>query len=275
MGAHACRAELEAGHVHTPNARSITTLVKPSTPVPGGPACRGHEPSDRSACEGGITGHVSEDQMPEGSPFFLVGFHALILVAADKRQLLIAAPPTVPAHGPAVCGQSLWLHPDARRRGSGGHWPRNRVRHRDVGRRPHWSRGSAEHWAAVPLVVPRTYPGQGRGPGNVARRSSRGQRSQRCPGTADPEARRTRRPGDAARTGKNPLPSCPCDRLLHTPGAARVRRPRQTSLISDHAPSQGPAGPRDLPLPSDREDHPPNMGTSCCQLFPTQSWGSL
>lgn len=25
VGAHACRAELEAGHVHTPNARSITT----------------------------------------------------------------------------------------------------------------------------------------------------------------------------------------------------------------------------------------------------------
>lgn len=55
------------------------------------------------------------------------------------------------------------------------------------------------------------------------------------------------------------------DRLLHTPGAALVRQPRHTPLISD----------RDLALPSDREGHPPNTANSRCQLFPTHSRGGV
>lgn len=146
-GVAACRAGLEAGHAHSghPDARGITTPVKPSTPVLGGSAHRGQEPSGRSACEERITGSVSEDQTPEGPPSLLVGFHALTLVTADERLLLIStlltASPTAPPSVASGFTQTHGCH------GSGERWPRSRIRRRDAGRGPHCPRGSAEHWA--------------------------------------------------------------------------------------------------------------------------------
>lgn len=134
---------------HTPDtwtpAASPLTPVKPSTLVLGGSAHRGQEPSGRSACEERITGSVSEDQTPEGPPSLLVGFHALILVTADERLLLIStlltASPTAPPSVASGFTQTHGCH------GSGERWPRSRIRRRDAGRGPHCPRGSAEHWA--------------------------------------------------------------------------------------------------------------------------------
>lgn len=134
---------------HTPDTRtpaaSPLTPVKPSTLVLGGSAHRGQEPSGRSACEERITGSVSEDQTPEGPPSLLVGFHALILVTADERLLLIStlltASPTAPPSVASGFTQTHGCH------GSGERWPRSRIRRRDAGRGPHCPRGSAEHWA--------------------------------------------------------------------------------------------------------------------------------
>lgn len=130
--------------LRTPAASPLTP-VKPSTLVLGGSAHRGQEPSGRSACEERITGSVSEDQTPEGPPPLLVGFHALILVTADERLLLIStlltASPTAPPSVASGFTQTHGCH------GSGERWPRSRIRRRDAGRGPHCPRGSAEHWA--------------------------------------------------------------------------------------------------------------------------------
>lgn len=190
---------------------------------------------------------------PRAPPSLLVGFHALILVTADERLLLIStlltASPTAPPSVASGFTQTHGCH------GSGGHWPRSRIRRRDAGRGPHCPR-------VRPSTGPSTRPrclswspaptgGQGRGPGNGAR-GAQGQQSQRCR-TADPEARRTdaqvTQPGlERAR----PLPAPAIGSCA--PGAALAR---QTPRLGHRVLLRAPLGPGTFlsPAPGKRTRH--------------------
>lgn len=121
----------------------------------------------------------------------------------------------------------------------------------------------------VPLVVPRTDRGAGQGPWEWGTRSARPAAS--AVPHSRPRGQKDRCPGDAARTGKSPPPSRPGDRLLRT---GCCSRPADTAARPPR-PSQGPAGPRNLPLPSAREEDPPHTWNSRGPLFPTRTRGGV